>query len=53
MAPHAGTAGLKVLLAGTSHDDLNEAQQFLTSEGAIGLHLRATMRFLPAFPTAS
>ena len=36
MAPHAGTAGLKVLLAGCSHDDLKEAQTFLAGEGALG-----------------
>ena len=40
MAPHAGTAGLKVLLAGSSHDDLKEAQSFLAGEGALG-QLRA------------
>ncbi len=36
MAPHAGTAGLKVLLAGASQDDLGEAQAFLSGEGAVG-----------------
>lgn len=34
MAPHAGTTGLKVLLAGTSQLDLGEAQAFLSGEGA-------------------
>jgi len=36
MAPHAGTTGLKVLLAGTSQLDLGEAQAFLSGEGAVG-----------------
>ena len=36
MAPHAGTAGLKVLLAGQSQEDLNEAQIFLAGQGAEG-----------------
>ncbi len=36
MAPHAGTTGLKVLLAGTSQLDLGEAQAFLSREGAVG-----------------
>lgn len=35
MAPHAGTAGLKVLLAGQSQKDLSEAQAFLSGEGAV------------------
>lgn len=35
MAPHAGTAGLKVLLAGASQLDLGEAQAFLSGEGAV------------------
>lgn len=35
MAPHAGTAGLKVLLAGQSQKDLTEAQAFLSGEGAV------------------
>ena len=36
MAPHAGTAGLKVLLAGPSQSDLSEAEAFLIKEGAVG-----------------
>lgn len=38
MAPHAGTAGLKVLLAGASQLDLGEAQAFLSGEGAVGMY---------------
>ena len=37
MAPHAGTAGLKVLLGGASQVDLGEAQAFLAGEGALGM----------------
>lgn len=40
MAPHAGTAGLKVLLAGQSQEDLSGAQTFLAGEGAIGVYLQ-------------
>ena len=36
MAPHAGTAGLKVLLAGRLQSDLSEAEAFLVHEGATG-----------------
>ena len=41
MAPHAGTTGLKVLLAGTSQLDLGEAQAFLSGEGAAGMFCSA------------
>ena len=43
MAPHAGTAGLKVLLAGPSQEDLNEAQTFLAGEGALGSQLQTVL----------
>ncbi len=46
MAPHAGTTGLKVLLAGTSQLDLGEAQAFLSGEGAVGTFVtRSTWQF--------
>lgn len=52
MAPHAGTAGLKVLLAGQSQEDLNGAQTFLAGEGAIGVYLQIGV-FGVTFQTAS
>ena len=50
MAPHAGTAGLKVLLAGRLQSDLSEAEAFLVQEGATGAlnldlqHFSASLR---------
>jgi len=53
MAPHAGTARLKVLLAGTSQLDLGEAQTFLSGEGAVGMFCGAFNLAILRFSTAS
>ncbi len=53
MAPHAGTTGLKVLLAGTSQLDLGEAQAFLSGEGAVGMFCGAFNLAFLRFSTAS